>query len=145
MKKAFLSCLTAFALLSAAMPCAARAQEERNVADKDALVARLKDARAKDRRVTIKFKNGASVSGKVGELREKGFTFSPDGVDNEYVLRKQNALAGIFYEDITAVKHPSKVKKFFKNIGFGFLMAGAAVIIIPVIAVDEILGRKPDC
>lgn len=144
MKKSILVCLAALALLSAAAP-AARAQGDASEARRAEVVARVNDARAKNRRVTIKFKNGASVTGRVVEVRERGFTFQPDGYEGRRVLSEQQAFAAVLYEKIAAVEHPSKVKRFLKQVGLGFAMAGGAIIILPVYGVAALLGQLPSC
>ena len=92
MKKHILTCLAALALLSAAAP-AALAQGGADGARVEKVSARVKEARSEARRVTIKFRDGARVTGKVGEVRERGFTFEPDGLSPE--LKRQNAAAVI--------------------------------------------------
>ena len=149
MRKSILSCLAALALLSAVAPSAALAQggEEGKQAKPPGaeVVARVKDARAKNRRVTVKFKSDASVTGRVGELRERGFTFEPDGLGPE--LRRQNAAALILYEDVASVRHPSKVKSFFKKAGYGLGLAGAFVVVAPLNGVTLLLfgSTIPGC
>jgi hypothetical protein len=145
MRKTILSCIVSLALLSAASPAAALAQGAASDARREEVLARLNDARTKNRRVTIKFKNGASVTGRIGEVRERGFTFQPDGYDGEKTLSEQNAFAAVLYENIAAVEHPSKVKGFLKKVGYGFVLGGAAIIILPVYGVVAMLGQLPSC
>ena len=133
MKKSILACLAALVLLSAASPAAFAqgVEKSRPVTPRATVVAaRVKDARAKGRRVTVKFKDGADVTGRVGEVREQGFTFEPDGLSPE--LRRQNAAAVILYEGVASVEHPSKVRSFFKKVGYGLAVGGAFVVMAPL-------------
>jgi hypothetical protein len=149
MKKSILTCLAALMLLGATVPSGALArggQEGGRVTPPDAeVLARVKDARTKNRRVTIKFKDGADVTGRVGEVRERGFTFEPDGLGPE--LRRQNVAAVILYENVASVRHPSKVRSFFKKVGYGLGVAGAFVVVAPLNGVAILLGgsRIPGC
>ena len=43
------------------------------------------------------------------------------------------------------MEHPSKVKGFLKKVGYGFVLGGAAVIILPVYGVAAMLGQLPSC
>lgn len=147
--KSILTRLAALLLLAAAVPSGALAQGEQEggqVTPADTkVVARVKDARTKNRRVTVKFKDGASVAGRVGELRERGFTFEPDGLGPE--LRRQNAAAVILYENVASVRHPSKVKSFFKKVGYGVALGGAYAVVAPLNGVAILLGGSsiPGC
>lgn len=148
MKKSIITCLTVLALLWAApAPSLARGgQEGERLTPRGAeVLARLRGARAKGRRVTVKFKDGADVTGRVGELRERGFTFEPDGLGPE--LRRQNAAAVILYENVASVRHPSKVKGFFKKVGYGLGLAGAFAVVAPLNGVAILLGGSsiPGC
>lgn len=148
MKKSIITCLTVLALLWAApAPSLARGgQEGERLTPRGAeVLARLRGARAKGRRVTVKFKDGADVTGRVGELRERGFTFEPDGLGPE--LRRQNAAAVILYENVASVRHPSKVKGFFKKVGYGLGLAGAFAVMAPLNGVAILLGGSsiPGC
>lgn len=145
MKKSMLSCLAALALLSAATPLAARAGGRQNATAAAETVARLQKARAENRRVVIRFKNGASVTGRVGEVRDRGFTLEPDSADDALVLKGENAVAAVLYEDVAAVQYPSKMRKFFKGVRFGFMAAAALVIVPPIYGVEALLGRLPEC
>jgi len=144
MKKGILVCLAALALLSAAA-VAGRAQENANEARRARVLTRLKDARATGRRVTINFKDGARVTGRVGELRERGLTFEPDGLSPE--LRRLNSAAVILYADVASVEHPSKVRSFFKKVGYGLALGGAYAIVEPLNGVAILLGGSsiPGC
>lgn len=148
MKKSIITCLALLALLWAApAPSLARGgQEGERLTPRGAeVLARLRGARAKGRRVTVKFKDGADVTGRVGELRERGFTFEPDGLGPE--LRRQNAAAVILYENVASVRHPSKVKGFFKKVGYGLGLAGAFAVVAPLNGVAILLGGSsiPGC
>ena len=147
--KSILTCLAALVLLSAIAPSEALAQggqEGGQVTLPDTkVVARVNAARARNRRVTIKFRNGGDVTGRVGEVRERGFTFEPDGLGPE--LGRQNAAAVIFYGDVASVRHPSKVRSFFKKVGYGLGMAGAFAVVAPINGVAILLGGSsiPGC
>ena len=147
--KSLLTWLSALVLLTATAPSGALArgvQEGGQVTLHDVKVAaRVKDARTKNRRVTVKFKDGASVTGRVGELRERGFTFEPDGLSAE--LKRQNAAAVIFYGDVASVRHPSKVRDFFKKVGYGLALGGAYAVVMPINGVAILLGGSsiPGC
>lgn len=149
MKKSILAGMAALALLSAAAPSGALArggQEGVRVTPPDAeVVARVKKARTKNRRVTVKFRSGAEVTGQVGEVRERGFTFEPDGLSPE--LRRQNAAAVISYDDVDSVQHPSKVRSFFKKVGYGLAVGGAFVVVAPLNGVSLLLfgSTIPGC
>lgn len=149
MKRHILICLSALVLLTAAAPSNALARGEQEggqaTLDDTEVVARVKDARTKNRRVTVKFKDGASVTGRVGELRERGFTFEPDGLSPE--LRRQNAAAVILYGDVASVRHPSKVRSFFKKVGYGVALGGAYAVVAPLNGVAILLGGSsiPGC
>ena len=147
--RSFLTGLAALVLLAAAAPSGALArggQEGGRVTPPDTkIVARVKDARDKHRRVTVKLKDGASVTGRVGEMRERGFTFEPDGLSPE--LRRQNTAAVILYEDVASVRHPSKVRSFFKKVGYGVALGGAYAVVGPMNGVTLLLfgSTIPGC
>ena len=145
MKKSILTCLAALALLSAAPPRAALARGvgDRPVSEKFA--ARLKKAQAENRRVEVKLKNGVNLLGRVGEVRERGFTFEPDNKADADALRGMNMVAAVLYEDVAVVQYPSKARKFFKGLGFGFRAAGEIVAFLPVYGVLALLGELPSC
>lgn len=147
MRRTILSCLAALVLLAAASAALAQSRGEGvRVTPRDAKVmARLKDARDKDRRVTIKLKDGASVTGRVGELRERGLTFEPDGLSPE--LRRLKASAVILYEDVVSVRYPSKVRSFFKKVGYGLALGGAYAVVTPLNGAFILLGGSsiPGC
>jgi hypothetical protein len=147
--KSIFTCLAALVLLATATPSGALArggQEGGQVTPHDTKVAaRVKDAREKNRRVTVRFKDGASVTGRVGELRERGFTFEPDGLSPE--LKRQNAAAVIYYGDVASVRHPSKVRSFFKKVGYGLAVGGAYAVVGPMNGVTLLLfgSTIPGC
>jgi hypothetical protein len=149
MKKSILVCLTALVLLATAAPSGGLAQSGQGdvrVVPPDAkVVARVKDARTKNRRVTINFRDGASVTGRVGEVREQGFTFEPDGLSAE--LKRQNAAAVILFDDVDSVQHPSKVRSFFKKVGYGLALGGAYAVVAPMNGVTLLLfgSTIPGC
>jgi hypothetical protein len=145
MKKGILVCLAALALLSAVAPSSARAQGAAGAAQSEKVLARVREARTQNRRVTIRFKDGASVTGRVGEVRERGLTFEPDGLSPE--LRRQNAAAIILYKDVASVQHPSKVRSFFKKVGYGLAVGGAYAVMAPLNGVAILLGGSsiPGC
>src|ERR1700749_1459577 len=117
MRKSILVCLAALVLLSAAaMPSAAFGQSARDARRREEIVTHLKKARSENRRVILRFKNGADVEGRGGELREKGFTFEPDKEEDANDLRSMGATAAVLYEEVQSVEHPSKVRKFFKGV-----------------------------
>src|SRR5215207_4065287 len=111
MRTTMLSCLAALALLSA-VPSAALARGDKDEHRRERVVARLKKARAENRRVIIRFKEGYDVTGRVGEIYEKGFTFEPDDKDDVPLLKRSDMVAGILYENVSGVQHPSKMRKF---------------------------------
>jgi hypothetical protein len=148
MKKHILVCLTALVLLAAASrPAPAQGgQEGGRLAPREAKVsARLREAQEEGRRVTINFRAGGSVTGRVGELRASGLTFEPDGLSPE--LRRQNAAAVILYADVASVQNPSKVRSFFKKVGYGLALGGAYALITPVNGVTLLLfgSTIPGC
>jgi hypothetical protein len=145
MKKSIMTCMAALALLSAAaVPSAALGQSARDARRKEEVIRHLKKARSENRRVTIRFKSGADVTGLVGELRERGLTFEPDGLGPE--LRRQNAAAVILYEDVASVQHPSKVRSFFKKVGYGLALGGAFVVVAPLYGLALLIGGGiPSC
>jgi uncharacterized membrane protein YfcA len=146
MKKSILACLAALALLSAAvMPSAALGQSARDARRKEEVITHLKKARSENRRVLIRFKNGVDVTGRVGELRERGFTFEPDNEEDANDLKGMGVTAAVLYENIQGVEHPSKVRKFFKGVRYGLLGAGGTVIFLPYVAVMALLGREVCC
>jgi hypothetical protein len=144
MKKGILVCLTALALLSAT-PCAALARGGGDKHGSEKVLAGLKKAQLKNRRVEVNLKNGVNLLGRVGELRERGFTFEPDNPADADVLKRMNMVAAILYEEVGSVRYPSKVRKFFKGVGKGFEIAGMAVAFIPVYGVLALLGDLPSC
>ncbi len=140
-----MTCLTALALLWAA-PRAALAQSGGgDEAGRAKVVTRLKKARAENRRVTINFKSGAHITGRVGELRAQGLTFEPDGLSPE--LKRLNSAAIILYEDVGSVQSPSKVRSLFKKVGYGLGMAGGYAVITTLSAPALLLGGSmiPGC
>ena len=144
MKRCILTCLAALALLSAA-PRAAFAKGVGDEPRREEVLARLKKAQAEHRRVEIKFNNKVKLVGRVGELREKGFTFEPDNKADADALKGMHMVAAVLYEDVDAVQYPSKMKKFFKGVRTGFVGAGAFFVVMPVYGVQALLGNLPDC
>jgi hypothetical protein len=142
MKKSILACLAALVLLPAP---AASAQQGRGAPRDAEIVARLKKARAENRRVTVGFKQGMNVTGRVGEIREKGFTLEPDSEHDALVLKGQDTVAGVLYEDVKTVQYPSKMRKFFKGARYGLLGVGGTVIFLPYAIVMAALGREVCC
>jgi uncharacterized membrane protein YfcA len=145
MRKHILTCLAALVLLSAAAPGASLAQGNPGEARREKVITHLKKARSENRRVLIRFKNGVDVTGRVGELRERGFTFEPDNEEDANDLKGMGVTAAVLYENIKGVEHPSKVRKFFKGIRYGLLGAGGTVIFLPYVAVMALLGREVCC
>jgi hypothetical protein len=144
MKKSILACLAALALLSAAAP-AAFAKGGGDERGHEKLMSRLKKAQEENRRVEVNLKNGVHLLGRVGEVREKGFTFEPDNKADADAMKGMNMVAAVLYEDVGSVRYPSKVRKFFKGIGIGFEVAGMAVAFLPVYGVLALLGDLPEC
>ena len=145
MRKSILVCLAALALLAAAAPGASLAQGDPDSARREKVIAHLKKARAENRRVLIRFKSGADVTGRVGELRESGFTFEPDNEQDADDLRGMGMTAAVLYESIRGVEHPSKVRKFFKGVRYGLLGAGGTVIFLPYVVAMALLRREVCC
>ena len=145
MTKSILSLLAALVLL--ATPSGAYAQggqEGAPVAPPDTkVVARLKKARAENRRVELNFKNAVTLTGRVGEVRERGFTFEPDNKDDADALSGMGMVAAVLYDDVDSVRYPSKMRKFFKGFGKGFAIAGMAVAFLPAAGVLTLLGHPP--
>ena len=144
MKKSILACLAALALLSAA-PGAALAKGGGDESVREKVVARLKKAQAENRRVEVHLKYGLSLRGRVGELRERGFTFEPDNKADVAALKELGLVAAVLYDDVDSVRYPSKVRKFFKGVGIGFTIAGMTVAFLPTYAVLAMLGELPSC
>ena len=144
MRRSILTCLAALALLAAA-PRAAHAVGLGDETGREKVLARLKKAQAENRRVEIKFKNRVMLVGRVGELREKGFTFEPDSKDDAAVLKGMNMVAAVLYEDVASVQYPSKMRKFFKGVRTGFIGVGAGFILLPTYGVLALLGDLPAC
>lgn len=144
MLKGILTCLAALVLLAAA-PSGALAQGVDGAARDGKVLARLKRARDEDRRVIILLRDGVDITGRVGELRERGFTFEPDNGDDADVLKGMGMVAGVLYEDVVGVRRPSKLKKFFRGLRIGVVGAGAFFIVMPVYGVQALLGNLPDC
>ena len=144
MAKVIISCLAALALLPSPA-AAARAGDARDARRQEKVLARLKKARGENRRVVIRFRDEASVTGRVGELRERGFTFEPDNEDDALELRGRSTVAGVLYEDVRAVRYPSKGREFFKGVRYGLLGAGGTVVFLPYATVMAVLGREVCC
>ena len=144
MKRSILACLATLALLSAA-PHAAYAKSIGDEPPREDVVARLKKAQTEHRRVEIKLSNKVRLVGRVGELREQGFTFEPDNKDDAAVLKGMNMVAAVLYENVASVQYPSKMKRFFKGVRTGFIGAGAFFVVMPVYGVQALLGNLPDC
>jgi hypothetical protein len=151
MKKSILAGLAALALLSAA-PRAAQAKGDGDVQPREEIVARVKKAQAERRRVRVRFKKEfawfkeeVTLAGRVGEVREKGFTFEPDDKDSVAFLKGKGMVAAVLYDDVASVRYPSKVKKFFKGVGIGVMGAGAFFVVMPVYGVLALLGELPSC
>jgi hypothetical protein len=144
MKKSILVCLAALALLSGA-PSGALAKGGGDEHGREKVVAHLKKALAENRRVEVNLKNGVHLLGRVGEVREKGFTFEPDNKADADAMKGMGMVAAVLYEDVGSVRYPSKVRKFFKGIGIGFEIAGMAVAFVPVYGVLALLGELPEC
>src|SRR6185436_15962968 len=144
MRRTILSFLAALAFLSV-VPSAALAKGDKDERRREEVVARLKKARAENRRVIIRLKEGYGLTGRVGEIRERGFTFEPDNKDDAELLKGSDMAAGIFYEDVTDVRHPSKLRTFFKGVRTGVVGAGAFFIVMPVYGVQALRGELPGC
>lgn len=144
MRKSILVCVAALALLSA-VPRAALARGDGDEPDGEKVLARLQKAQAEKRRVEIKFKNRVSLVGRVGELREKGFTFEPDNKADADALKGMNMVAAVLYEDVASVQYPSKMRKFFKGLRTGVIGAGAFFVVMPIYGVQGLLGNLPSC
>ena len=144
MRKAILSCLAALALLTA-VPTATLAKDDKDEHRREEVLARLKKARAENRRVIIHLKRGYGLTGRGGEIYEKGFTFEPDNKNDAELLKGSDMVAGIFYDDVKGVEHPSKLRKFFKGVGIGLVGTGAFFIIMPVYAIQALRGDLPSC
>ncbi|HEX8147199.1 MAG TPA: hypothetical protein VF591_08475 [Pyrinomonadaceae bacterium] len=148
MKKSILAGLAALALLSAAPRAALAGDGQRG----DEVVARVKKAHAEGRRVRVKFKKEVfwfkeeiTVTGRVGEVRERGFTFEPDDKGDAAFLKGKGLVAAVRYEDVASVHYPSKMKKFFKGVGIGAMGVGAFFVIMPTYGVLALLGELPSC
>ena len=141
MRRSILTCLAALVLLATA---AANVRGQ-NATGVEGVAARVRKARDENRRVIIKFKNGVYVTGRVGETRERGFTFEPDSRDEADVLKGMGMVAAVLYEDVAAVERPSKLKKFFRGVRMAFIGAGAFFIVMPVYGVQALLGDLPEC
>jgi hypothetical protein len=155
MKKSILTCLAALALLTASSP-AALAKGAGDEQRREEVVARVKKAQAERRHVQVKFKKEfawfkeeVTLSGRVGEVREKGFTFEPDDKDDVAFLKGKGLVAAVLYDDVASVRYPSKVKKFFKDVGkgvgIGAMGVGAFFVVMPVYGVLALLGELPSC
>lgn len=144
MRRTLISFLAALALLSA-VPSAALAKGDKDERRREEVVARLKKARAENRRVIIRIKDSYHLTGRVGEIHERGFIFEPDDKDDADLLKGLDMVAGIFYEDVTGVQHPSKMRKFFKGVRTGVIGAGAFFIVMPIYGVQALRGELPPC
>lgn len=150
MTKVFIkSLLTAFVLLATAMPSGAFTQGGQEggqvTLPGTEVVARLQGARTKNRRVEVTFKNKVTLTGRIGELRERGFTFEPDNAGDADALKGMDMVAAVLYEDVASVRHPSKMRKFFKGLRTGVVGAGAFFVVMPVYGVQALLGDLPQC
>jgi hypothetical protein len=145
MRRTILSCLTALLILTAAAPGLAAVDNSRRQLTPDEVAAQVKSAKEKGRHVTVRFKNGARINGTVDEVRERGFTIVPYNFAARMSLKRENAAAAIFYEDVASVEREPKVKRFFRKVGEGFALGGLAVTILPVYMVAAILGKAPSC
>jgi hypothetical protein len=146
MRRTILSCLAAFAILTAAVPGrAAAGDNSRRQLTPDEVAALVKSAKEKGRRVTVRFKNGSRFSGTVDEVRERGFTVIPYNFAARMSLKSQDAAAAVLYEDVASVEREPKVKRFFRKVGEGFALGGLTVVILPVFMVAAVLGKVPDC
>ncbi|HMF58189.1 MAG TPA: hypothetical protein VK619_17735 [Pyrinomonadaceae bacterium] len=83
--------------------------------------------------------NGANLSGRVKAVGENDFTLSSAS------SRTGEVTAVINYADVLGVKHQSGVAKLFKNIGRYSLLSAASVVIIPLFAIETLLGVAPKC
>ena len=151
MRKSILVCLAALALLAAA-PRAALAKGDRGGQPREEVVARVRKAQAERRRVRVTFKKEfgwfkeeVTLTGRVGEARERGFTFEPDDRDDVAFLKGQGLVAAVLYDDVASVRYPSKMKKFLRGVGIGVLGAGAFFIVMPAYGVLALLGELPSC
>jgi hypothetical protein len=145
MRRTILSCLTALAILAAAVPGLAADDNSRRQLTPDEVAALVKNAKEKGRRVTVRFKNGSRFSGLVDEVRERGFTIVPYNFAARMSLKAQGEAAAIFYEDVASFERESKVKVFFRRVGEGFAIGGVTVALMPVFMVAAVLGKVPDC
>ncbi|MBV9924665.1 MAG: hypothetical protein JOZ96_06440 [Acidobacteria bacterium] len=147
MTKGMLRCLAALVLLSSAVaaPAAFAGGVGNEQGHKEKLVAHLKKAQAEQRRVEVSLRNGAHLLGKVGEVRERGFTLEPDDRAEADALKAKSMVAAVLYEEVSSVQYPSKTRKFFKGLGLGFRFAGEFAAFLPVYGVLALLGELPSC
>jgi hypothetical protein len=150
MRKSILVSLAALALLSAA-PRAALAKGAGDGQPREEVVARVKKAHAENRSVRVTFnkeftwfKEEVTVTGRISEVREQGFTFVPDD-KADAAAWKATGRGAVRYEEIVSVRYPSKVKKFFKGVGIGAMGAGAFFVVMPVYGVLALFGELPSC
>ncbi|HEX8720483.1 MAG TPA: hypothetical protein VF736_07635 [Pyrinomonadaceae bacterium] len=152
MSKAILTCLAALALLLSAAVRAGLAKGDGGGQPREEVVARVRKAQAERRRVRVTFKKEFSwfkeevtLTGRVGEARERGFTFEPDDKDDVAFLKGKGMVAAVLYDDVASVRYPSKMKKFLRGVGIGAMGVGAFFIVMPVYAVEALLGELPSC
>lgn len=156
MRGSTFACLATLALLWAAAPSAALAKGGGKGQTREEVVARVKKAQAERRRVRVTlrkefswFKEEVTLTGRVGEVREKGFTFEPDDKDDVAFLKGKGMVAAVLYDDVTSVQYRSKVKEFFKDlgkgVGVGAMGVGAFFVVMPVYGVQALLGDLPSC
>ena len=145
MRRTILSCLAALSILTAAAPGLAAGDKSRRQLTPEEVLAQVKTAQEKGRRVTVRFKNGSTVSGTVDEVRERGFTFVPYNFAARLSLKRADEAAAILYEDVASVDNEPKVKRFFRKVGEGFALGGVSVVALPILMVAAVLGKAPSC
>lgn len=153
MKQKVISLLIIAALLAAPLTVVAAG---RNTITVEELKARAAKAQAKRSEVVVKLRAGTKIlvgdkafpfefirsgnlSGRVTEMREKDFTLSSANP------RKGEFRAVISYADVLSFKHPSGFEKALKNVGKYTAAGAAAVPLVPLFLIADLLGLIPRC
>ena len=154
MKQKIVPLLIMMALLAAPLTVCAAGQNSLTVNE---VKARAAEAQSKSREVVVKLRPGtkiligdkafpfeflrsASLSGRIGEMRENDFTLSSTS------QRTGEVRAVISYADVSSINHPpSGFEKVLKNIGKYSLLGAGGFAILPLYGVMALLGRLPRC
>ena len=143
MKSGIVSCLLSLLLIvDAAPPCFGQDKNHDDAMTIEQIKARVREAKAKDKRLIVMLKNGSSVSGVVVAASDKGLslmhTHEPFG---------PGATESINYSDVVSIKSRDPLLKALKDIGTVpvVIVGGAVLVILSVVSLLTGYPKLPSC